>query len=74
MLKILSGKIEFYSKWKVERETRIRAPNLKQTENSLSSNLKQEIMDELSVPSEVQKDLKEMVEFIGINNTPEEKA
>ena len=74
MFHILSGKIEFYPGWKVRGETPIKAPNLKQTNKPLSSNPNQEIMDNFRVGSEAQKDLKDMMKFIGINNTPEEEA
>ena len=73
MLEVLSGEIEFYPGWKVEGKASIKAPNLKQTTQKSVFNGTQ-IMDEMDVALEVQKDLTDMMKFIRMNNTTTEEA
>ena len=75
MFQIVGGKIEFHPGWKAQGETSIKAPNLKQA-HKVERYINQEIMDNLHVPTEVQKDLKDMMNVIGSfpSKIPEEEA
>ena len=68
MFDILSGEIEFYPGWKVHGERPMRAPSLKQMPPKSGVSGIEEIMTEMYVKPEVQKDLADMMKFITIHN------
>ena len=82
MFDILSGEIQFYPGWKIHGGRPIRAPSLKQVSQTSAANAIvsqpkvtiDDIMAEMHVKLGVQKDLRDMMKFITINNiTRQEK-
>ena len=65
MFNVLSGDIDFYPGWTTRGQVSIRAPNLKTKGQEFTSLTPRMTVKE----SEDQKDLVEMMKFVGINNT-----
>ena len=68
MLKVLSGNIEFYPGWKIQRTKPIKAPALNQQYNGSQSNMAIKVLTEANVDPALAKELEDMMGFVKISD------